>query len=80
MAWTTAEIESVRAAVLALATGQRAVSVSYAGPPARTVSYGTAQLGELRALLATMEASVTGTAAPPRFRRAVFSRGYRRGC
>lgn len=57
MAWTKNELDQVRAAVMALATGARAVSVSYAGPPARTVSYGTVQLPELRALLADMERS-----------------------
>lgn len=72
MAWTQAEIEQVRAAVLALATGTRVVTVSYAGPPARSVQYGTAQLGELRDLLATMESSTSST---PGYRLATTRKG-----
>lgn len=55
MAWTQAEADQIRAAVLALATGARVATVSYAGPPARTVSYQAADLASLRALLAEME-------------------------
>lgn len=62
MAWTQEDADAVRAAVRALATGTRVVSVSYAGPPARSVSYGIAQLGELRALLAEMQREVGGGA------------------
>ncbi|HET9063666.1 MAG TPA: gpW family head-tail joining protein [Candidatus Binatia bacterium] len=58
MAWTQAEADQIRAAVLALATGTRVASVSYAGPPARTVSYQAADLPTLRALLAEMEQSL----------------------
>jgi hypothetical protein len=73
MAWSQAELDSVKAAVLALASGSRVVSVSYAGPPARSVSYGIADLGELRALLAEMQRSVTGATT---FRRASFTKGF----
>jgi hypothetical protein len=65
--WSPADIELVRQAVLALASGQRAVTVSYAGPPQRSVTYGTADLSQLRSLLAEM----TTTAA------AVAGQGYR---
>ncbi len=60
MAWTQADVDQVRAAILALASGTRTVSVSYAGPPARSVTYGIANLSELRALLSEMQAGVTG--------------------
>lgn len=73
MAWTQAEADQVRAAILALASGTRAVQVSYAGPPARSVSYGIADLAELRALLAEMERTASGA---PAFRRASFSKGF----
>lgn len=73
MAWTQADVDAIRAAVVALASGQRVVSVSYAGPPARSVSYGIADLSQLRALLAEMERAVSG---PPRYRRVVFSKGF----
>lgn len=72
MAWTPDEVAQVRAAVLALAAGTRTVSVSYAGPPARSVSYGTANLGELRALLADMERSQGGN---PTYRLASTRKG-----
>lgn len=73
MAWTTEEAASIRAAVLALATGTRVATVSYAGPPARSVQYGVADLDALRKLLAQAEASAT---AAPTFRRAAFSKGF----
>lgn len=74
MAWTPEEVASVRAAVLALVTGTRAVSVSYAGPPARSVTYAMADLPGLRSLLEGME---LGAAVPgPTYRRATFSKGF----
>lgn len=76
-AWTAEEIASVRAAIVALASGQRAASISYAGPPARSVTYVPAQLGELRALLASMEQQAN--TAPHGFRRFGFSKGFGRG-
>ncbi len=77
MAWTEAERDQVKAAILALASGTRKASVSYTSGAAggRTVSYVPAQLDELRSLLAEMEASAT---AAPRFRRVAFSKGFRR--
>jgi hypothetical protein len=63
MAWTQTEVDQVRAAILALATGTRVVTVSYAGPPARAVTYGAADLAALRALLEDMEYEVTGPPA-----------------
>lgn len=74
MAWTSEDISAVRAAIVALAAGSRVASVSFAGPPSRTVSYAAAQLGELRSLLASMESQASSTA--PRFRRAGFSKGF----
>ena len=61
MDWTQAEIDQVRAAVLALVTGTRVVSVSYAGPPARSVSYQIADLAQLRGILAEMQRTVGGS-------------------
>lgn len=55
MSWTADELAQIRAAVLALATGTRVASVSYAGPPARSVSYQAADLPTLRAILAEAE-------------------------
>lgn len=75
MAWTQADADAVRAAVLALATGTRTVTVSYSGPPSRSETYGVAQLGELRALLTEVERQAAGA---PTFRRTSFSKGF--GC
>lgn len=75
MAWTQQDVDQVRAAVVALAAGTRVVTVSYAGPPARSVTYGAANLAELRELLAEMERSVSGGT---RFRRVAFGKGF--GC
>jgi len=61
MAWTADELAQVREAILALVTGARVVSISYAGPPARSVSYQIADLGQLRALLAEMQRGLGGT-------------------
>lgn len=53
--WTQADIDALKAAV---ATGVQ--SVTYAGPPSRTVTYQS--LAEMRKLLAEMVASVRGAA------------------
>lgn len=55
--WTQDEINQVRAAILALATGSRAETVSFSGPPARSVTYGSVDLEKLEALLAQMVAT-----------------------
>ena len=74
--FTQEEIYQIKAAIMALATGARVVSVSYAGPPQRTVIYSEAQIGDLRALLAQAQSSAVGTT---RFRRASFRKGFRDG-
>lgn len=50
--WTQAEIDALKAAV---ASG--VLSVTYAGPPARTITYQS--LADMRALLAEMVATST---------------------
>lgn len=72
MAWTQAELDQVRAAIMALIRGERVASVSYAGPPARSVSYQAADLGELREILAEMERTV---AARPGYRLVATRKG-----
>ena len=66
--WTEAEYETLRAAV---ASG--VLSVSYAGPPQRTVQYQS--LAEMRKLLADMEREVNGSTTP-RSRLATFRKGF----
>lgn len=72
MAWTQDEIDQVRAAIVALAAGTRVATVSYAGPPARSVAYGAADLDQLRSLLASMTAS---SGATPAYRLAATRKG-----
>lgn len=54
MAWTQIDIDALKAAI---ATG--VTSVSYAGPPARSVSYRS--LAEMQAVLAMMERDVNAS-------------------
>lgn len=79
MAWTQDEADQVRAAILALATGKRVVTVQYAGPPARQVQYHQTDLAELRKLLAEMETATAGSSSGRRFRRVAFSKGFKGG-
>ena len=77
MAWTQADADQVRAAVVALAAGKRVASVTYAGPPERSITYGQADLAALRALLSEMDRSAGGA---PTFRRFAFSKGFDTRC
>lgn len=63
--WTQADIDTLKAAI---ASG--VLSVSYAGPPARSIMYQS--LGQMRDLLASMERSVSST---PSYRLATTSKG-----
>lgn len=62
MAWTQADADSVQAAITELAIGKRVVTVSYAGPPARTLTYQMAELPQLRSLLSEINRSIGGGA------------------
>jgi hypothetical protein len=75
MAWTQADADQVRAAIVALASGKRIVTVEYAGPPQRSVTYASAQIAELRSLLAEMDRQLGATSAPA-VRLVAFKKGY----
>lgn len=75
MAWTQADADNVQAAITALATGARVQTVSFNGPPARTVNYVPAQLGELRSLLAEINASLARAAGGKGYRLAAYRKG-----
>jgi hypothetical protein len=64
--WTADDVAKLKAAI---ATG--VFSVSYAGPPARTVQYQS--LAAMRELLAEMVGTVNGA---PRFTRVSFNKGF----
>lgn len=70
--WTQEDIDTLKAAV---ASG--VLSVSYAGPPSRTITYQS--LKDMRELLAEMEASVSAAAGGVPYRRARVLRGFRTG-
>lgn len=61
MGYTTEDLATVREAILALATGERVVSVTIRG---RTTQYSQVSLPDLRALAAEIEGSVSGAGAP----------------
>jgi gpW len=75
MAWSPEQIEQVRAAILALATGSRVASVNYGGSPSRSVEYVATDLPKLEELLGRMTSSSAN--APPRYRLATFGKGTR---
>lgn len=62
MAWTQADVDKLRTAILALACGEAVQQVRYDGPPARSVTYHPADLGKMRELLAVMEHDVAAAA------------------
>ncbi|WP_084668114.1 gpW family head-tail joining protein [Myxococcus stipitatus] len=72
MAWTADDIAKLRAAIVALASGSAVQSVTYNGPPSRSVTYKQANLSEMRELLVEMERSVSGG---PRYIRLGTSKG-----
>jgi hypothetical protein len=75
--WTQQDIDTLRAAVVALASGAAVQTVSYAGPPARTVTYQPINLPAMRSLLAEMVASVrdsSGTRKP--YRIGITKKGF----
>lgn len=69
--WTEDDVATLRAAV---ASG--VLTVSFAGPPARTITYQS--LEAMRSLLADMRRDVAGSSAITH-RQATFSKGFRRG-
>lgn len=65
--WTQADIDRLKEAV-----ARGVSSVTYDGPPRRTVQYQS--LSEMRRLLASMNRQVQGA---PRNRKAQFRKGFR---
>jgi hypothetical protein len=71
--YTSDDLVAVTNAIRSLMTGSRAVTVTYAGPPQRSVTYAAVNLGELRALQAEIQREVNGS---PTFRRISFAKGF----
>lgn len=55
MAFTSEDLQAVKDAIIALATGRRVVSVSVSG---KTIAYGPAQIKELRELRDVIQAEI----------------------
>lgn len=69
--WTQSDIDTLKAAI---ASG--VLSVNYAGPPARSITYQS--LEAMRSLLAEMRAEVNAAAGRPRYTLARTSKGFGR--
>ncbi len=67
--WTQTDIDTLKAAI-----AQGVLSVSYAGPPQRSITYQS--LAEMRSLLAEMVRQVNGSSEAPAFRRISHSKGF----
>lgn len=77
MGWVQADADRLRAAILALACGEKVQTVVYAGPPQRSVIYMQTDLTKMRSLLAEIEGEVAGPAGAPRRRLVKFKKGFR---
>ena len=73
--WTQADLDKLKAAVLALASGEAVQTVSYDGPPSRTITYQPMDLPKMRALLAEIVAEVSASTRSS-VRRAAFRKGF----
>jgi hypothetical protein len=72
--WTQADIDKLRAAVLALAAGESVLTVNYGGPPSRSVTYRSTDLPQMRSLLAEMTREVSSA---PTHRLVQWNKGFR---
>jgi hypothetical protein len=76
--YTQADVDKIRAAIVALAAGERIVTVEYDGPPKRSATYQQVDLPALRSLLADAVADVARAAGTrTSSRRAQFNKGFR---
>lgn len=77
--WTQEDADTLRAAILALASGEKVQTVRYQGPPAREVTYHSVDLSAMRALLAEIIAEVAAEAnGRQRIRFASHRKGFYR--
>ncbi len=70
--WTQADVDTLKAAI---ASG--VLTVTYSGPPARSITYQS--LADMRGLLVEMTRDVAGTSATT-YRRVQVKRGFRDPC
>lgn len=74
--WTQADVDKLKAAIVALASGELVQQVRYDGPPGRSVTYHPADLDKMRALLAVMQADIAATAGTPSYIYLATSKGF----
>jgi hypothetical protein len=74
--WTDADIALLRAAILAVATGTKVLTVRYSGPPAREVTYHPVDLKDMQDLLATMTQAANTAAGNASYRLAGYRKGF----
>jgi len=74
MAWTTTDRDNVKAAIMALATGARVVSVSF--PDGKAIQYHQADLAKLQELLTMIETSIPAATRPKQFHAYHRSKGF----
>lgn len=76
--WTQQDYDAVKAAIIALASGESVQSVTFAGPPQRTVVYQQMDLDKLRSLFAEIARDL-GAGGAQTYRRVRFQKGFRDG-
>jgi hypothetical protein len=72
MAYTQADQENVQAAIMALATGSRVVSITMGD---KTIQYGQADIDKLRALLSEIRVELNAAAGQRRYLLTSTSKG-----
>ena len=72
MSYTDADLAAVQAAILALATGTRVISMTIGG---KTIQYGPAQINELKALRDEVKNEVESAAGRPKYVLTSTSKG-----
>lgn len=76
MAWTQDDVDEMRAALKRLLTGAAVQTVSYNGPPARTVVYHAADIGLLKNEIAQAEVALQRASGAKPYRLAKTSKGF----
>jgi hypothetical protein len=74
--WTQADVDKLKAAIIALASGEKVQTVSYGGPPARTMTYHAVDLPSMEALLAKVVSDVARQSGQASYRLVKSTKGF----